>query len=121
MTITTQTAVAGLVALTAAVAFGMFIGPKLKTAPAAVQPVAVAKPIALTGEQICARDLKLHIKFNDPDSVKINGFKRHEAGKESFDMSVSAKNAMGGYGSPTECSCVADQAADKVTYLYCAS
>lgn len=72
---------------------------------------------APSGEELCRRDLKTFVKFNDPDSVRINSVTSNTERPGRYMMSVSAKNAMGGYGDPVACTCGAP--ADKVTDLHC--
>lgn len=88
-----------------------------------VEPTAAiaATTAKLSGADLCRRDLKSFITFRDPDSVKINSVVQDDELKDFFKMSVSAKNGFGGYANPTPCSCTADVATGKVTYLFCAS
>lgn len=81
------------------------------------QPSAVA---ALSGEQICSRDLKQHVQFNDPDSVRINSVTPNDLRPGRYWMSVSAKNAYGGYGDPLSCSCGVDTTSAKALDIHCA-
>lgn len=77
-------------------------------------------PVAqLTGDQICVRDLKSHVVFKDPDSVRVNKVSAGDEKASFYNMSVSAKNSYGGYGDSITCSCTPKVATDEVIYLYC--
>lgn len=91
-----------------------------KGSTTAVESPAPAKvAAAASGEQLCRRDLTVHVKFKDPDSVRINSIKASGHTVEHYDMSVSAKNSYGGYGDPMECSCIAEPDHDRLRYMFC--
>ncbi len=62
-----------------------------------------------TGEQACTRDLKRFVTFNDPDSARVNSIVPNDRAG-NYDMSVSVKNAMGGYGAPVFCTWATERA-----------
>ena len=101
---------------------GFVIGQRTSHTPSLfAKPAAVA---ALSGEQICSRDLKQHVQFKDPDSVRVNSIQPNGVNgtnEHLYMMSVSAKNSYGGYGDPMRCSCSADLTTGRVTYLFCGS
>lgn len=104
-----------LLAIVAAVA-GCSKSPTQAAAPVASTSVSEAK---LTGGELCRRDLKIFVRFNDPNSVRIHSVEANAQRPGRYMMSVSAKNAMGGYGEPTTCTCGTDAAKGVVTDLHC--
>lgn len=77
-------------------------------APSADAPTIAAD--AAGPEQACQRDFKRFIQFNDPDSARVNSVEATQ-NPENFIVSVSAKNAMGGYPAPVLCICATEKAA----------
>ena len=71
-------------------------------APSAGAPTVAAA--AVGPEQVCQRDFKRFIQFNDPDSARVNSVEATRS-PDRFLLSVSAKNAMGGYPEPVVCAC----------------
>ncbi len=70
----------------------------------------VVQGAASSADQACSRDFKTFIQFNDPDSARVNSIEPTR-NPNNFIVSVSAKNAMGGYGAPVMCICATKDAA----------
>lgn len=86
-------------------------------APTGVSAPATVAVAEVPGDLLCRAELKTFVKFNDPESVRINSVAPNPDRPGRFLMSVSAKNAMGGYGNLVNCTC--GTAKQAVTDMHC--
>lgn len=107
-------------------ALGVFAAAAVGAAALALYPRAPAVAAAsastsLTGEQLCRKDLVAMVQFRDPASVRINSVQPNPDRAGRYFLSVSAKNAYGGYGAPFTCSCGTDVSAGVTLDMHCDS
>lgn len=80
---------------------------------------AAPKEKVLTGDQLCERDLQKFVTFRDPESVKINSIEPNPDRPGRYFLSVSAKNGVGGYNMPVNCTCGTDVSKALTTDMHC--
>ncbi len=86
----------------------------------AALPTAQVAPKALTGPELCVRDLNAFVQFKDPDSVKITSAEVSEM-THSVLLMVNAKNGFGGYTGAQVYSCDVDVPGQRVTAILAAA